>query len=227
VNDVATRLSAVRARIDAAVRRRGGGAVRLVGVSKKQPLEAIRAAHAAGLRDFGENYAQELRDKRAALSELDLRWHFIGPLQSNKVKLVVGAALVHAIDRASLLADFESRAAKRGATQDVLVQVNVAREAAKAGCDPDHVAPLLDAFAPLSHVRCRGLMLIPPLADAEATRPHFRALARLRDHLAATTRPGVELAELSMGMSDDFEVAIEEGATIVRVGTAVFGPRPG
>ncbi|MEM6993916.1 MAG: YggS family pyridoxal phosphate-dependent enzyme [Myxococcota bacterium] len=229
-SDVAERVAQIRERIDTAVRARGPGpAVTLVAVSKRHPPAAIAAAHAAGLRDFGENYAQELRDKRSALTfepDDDARWHFIGALQSNKVRLVLGCALVHTVDRPSLLEVLERRAAPLDLVQDVLVQVNLGAEASKAGVAPEATAALLDRFADLSHVRCRGLMAIPPAGTPEATRPHFAALRRLAQRLSRTTRSGVELAELSMGMSRDYEVAIAEGATVVRVGTAVFGARP-
>ncbi|HET6582636.1 MAG TPA: YggS family pyridoxal phosphate-dependent enzyme [Nannocystaceae bacterium] len=222
---IEARLAALQERVGLAARRGPGQAVRLVAVSKHQPVEAIARAHAAGQRDFAENYAQELAAKRTALAHLDLRWHAIGPVQSNKVKLVLGCAWIHTVDRPSLLDELERRAAALAVTQPVLVQVNVAGEPGKSGVAPDEVAALLDRIATLSHVRCDGLMLIPPLADAEATRPRFRALRRLRDELARVTRPNVQLDELSMGMSDDFEVAVEEGATMVRIGTALFGPR--
>lgn len=225
--DPDARLAEVRARIDAAIARRGAGpSVCLVGVSKRQPLSAIEAAAAAGLEDFGENYAQELQRKQAARPDAPWRWHFIGALQHNKARLVVGCALVHTVDRERLLPALESHAAALGRVQDVLVQVNVAREEGKAGLAPDALPALLDRFADLAHVRCRGLMLIPPAGDPEATRPHFRALRRLAEAEARRARPGVELHELSMGMSADYEVAIEEGATLVRVGTALFGERP-
>lgn len=225
--DVGARLATVRARIEAAIARRGAGpSVRLVGVSKRQPLSAIEAAATAGLEDFGENYAQELHEKQAARPDAPWRWHFIGALQHNKIRLVAGCALVHTIDRERLLPALESHAAALGRVQDVLVQVNVAGEPGKAGIAPDALPGLLDRFAALPHVRCRGLMLIPPVGDAEATRPHFRALRRLAEAQARRARPGVELHELSMGMSADYEVAIEEGATLVRVGTAIFGERP-
>ncbi|MEM7158967.1 MAG: YggS family pyridoxal phosphate-dependent enzyme [Myxococcota bacterium] len=224
---IATRLAAIQERIATAVARRGDGpAVALLGVSKRQPLELIEEAAAAGQLDFGENYAQELRDKRSATPDAQWRWHFIGALQRNKVKQVVGCALVHTIDRPELLPVFEQRAAAAGIRQAVLVQVNTADEAGKAGTAPAQLGALLDRFADLDHVHCRGLMSIPPQGTPEQTRPHFRDLRQLRDQHAAHTRPGVELHELSMGMSADFEVAIEEGATIVRVGTALFGPRP-
>jgi hypothetical protein len=225
MTDVAARLAAVQSRIEAAVRARGPGpAVRLVGVAKKQGVDAVRAAAAAGLVDVGENYAQELRDKRRALEGTDLRWHFIGPVQSNKVKYVVGCALVHTVDRLALLDALEARATRDGVDQDVLVQVNIAGEVTKHGAAPGDVPTLLDRFTACTRARCRGLMVIPPPGEA---RPHFAALRRLRDELAARPRKHVDLAELSMGMSADYETAIAEGATLVRVGTAIFGPRTG
>lgn len=220
---LATRLARVREAVaTAAVRSCEGQAVTLIGVSKRQPLAAILEARAEGLLDFGENYAQELHEKADAVQDTPaLHWHFIGPLQSNKVKLVAGSHLVHTIDRLKLLDKLEAR----GTTQDILIQVNVAAEPQKAGIDPAQLPEFLDRFADLDHVRCRGLMLIPPQGPPEATRPHFAALRALRDHHAKRTRPGVQLRALSMGMSADFHVAIEEGATHVRVGTAIFGPR--
>lgn len=222
----AERLAEIEGRIAAARARSGGHAVRLVAVSKKQPVEAIAEAIAAGVRDFGENYAQELEAKREALRDSTLRWHAIGPIQRNKVKLVVGTHLIHTVDRAELLTAIESRAATLAITQDVLVQVNLVGEESKSGIGPAALPELLDRFAATPHVRCRGLMLIPPVADPAHTRGHFAALRELSVREAAHPRPNVELTELSMGMSDDFEIAIEEGATIVRVGRALFGERP-
>ncbi|MCR9166524.1 MAG: YggS family pyridoxal phosphate-dependent enzyme [Nannocystaceae bacterium] len=217
---LAQRLARVHEAIEAArARSHHRAQVQLVGVSKRQPLEKLRQAHAAGLRDFGENYAQELREKSGALA--GIRWHFIGPLQSNKVKLVSGSHLVHSVDRAKLLGKFEAQAI----AQDVLVQVNIAAEPQKAGIAPAELPALLDRFADLDHVRCRGLMLIPPQGAPEATRRHFADLRALRDTLARSARANVELEHLSMGMSADYAVAVEEGATLVRVGTAIFGPR--
>ncbi len=222
---IAERMAAIRARIDAARARADGQAVRLVAVSKRQPTSAIVEAIAAGQRDFGENYAQELRDKRAELTDPDLQWHMIGPVQRNKVKLVVGTALVHTVDRPELAVAIEARAAALGLVQRVLVQVNLVGEPGKAGVPPEALADLLDRFADLGHVHCAGLMLIPPVGTPAQTRACFAGLRALRDRHAAIARTGVELGELSMGMSDDFELAIEEGATLVRVGTALFGPR--
>jgi hypothetical protein len=224
--EIAAGLGRVRDRLAAAERAAGRppGSVRLVAVSKKMSASDVQAAAAAGQRDFGESYAQELRDKLTALAGTpDLRWHFIGPLQSNKVKYVAGrVALVHAVDSAARLEDIE----RRGAPQACLVQVNVAGESHKHGVAPDALPALLDRFGGLRSVRCEGLMLIPPLGDdAEAARRHFAALRALRDREAARARPNVDLRELSMGMSQDLEVAVAEGATIVRVGTAIFGAR--
>jgi pyridoxal phosphate enzyme (YggS family) len=227
VEEIAANLQSVRERVAAAARAAGRAAddVRLIAISKKMTAEDVRAALAAGQRAFGENYAQELRDKRAALAAEPAppEWHFVGPLQSNKVKYVAGqVALVHTIDSIALLEDFESR----GVPQACLVQVNVAAEAQKRGVAPAELPALLDRFATASHVRCAGLMLIPPFTDDPAdARPHFAALRALRDREAARPRPRVDLHELSMGMSGDFELAIAEGATLVRVGTAIFGAR--
>jgi pyridoxal phosphate enzyme (YggS family) len=203
------RIASVRARIERAA---AGRKVTLVAVTKTHPPEVIRQAAAHGLTAFGESYAQELGQKRAALGDLALDWHFIGHLQRNKAKDVVGVSLIHGVDGLALAQAIDRRAA---APQDVLVEVNVAGEATKAGVAPGEVGPLLDEMAKLARVRCRGLMCIPPLG--EDNRARFRRLAALARDFG--------LPELSMGMSDDFEVAIEEGATLVRVGTALFGPR--
>jgi len=194
---------------------RDPGEVTLVAVCKGQPPEAIRAAVQAGHRCFGENYAQELEQKAANLGA-GLCWHFIGGLQRNKAGKVVGrAALIQTVDRESLAAEIDRRAAMMDIVQDVLVQVNVGSEPQKSGVAPADLPALLEAVGRLEHLRCRGVMAIPPFE--EDPRPHFRALRDIaREH---------GLPELSMGMSDDFEEAIEEEATIVRVGTAIFGPR--
>lgn len=228
--EIGAKLGAIHARIAAAIERRGPGPeVRLIGVSKRHGLDKITAAHAAGLRDFGENYAQELRDKLAQWpAQREARWHYIGAIQSNKLKYLVGAAsLIHTVDRASLIAKIARRAANAGVVQRILIEVDLGGESQKAGAAPGEVPALLDACAGLDHLRCEGLMCIPPVGEPEHTRPYFRQLRELRDELAdGPARPGVELRELSMGMSADFELAIEEGATLVRVGTAIFGPRP-
>jgi pyridoxal phosphate enzyme (YggS family) len=224
--EVAAGLAGVRERVRAAERAAGRaqGSVRLVAVSKKMTVADIQAALAAGQLDFGESYAQELRDKREALADAPgLRWHFVGPLQSNKIKYVAGrVALLHSVDSAALLDELERRAAP----QACLVQVNVAGESQKRGVAPGELPALLDRFASLRSVRCEGLMVIPPLAeDPEVARRCFASLRELRDREAARARANVELRELSMGMSHDMDLAVAEGATIVRVGTAIFGER--
>jgi len=227
---IADGLAQVRERIAAAERAAGrvSGSVRLLAVSKKMTADDVRAALAAGQRAFGENYAQELRDKRAALAQDSTlphppEWHYIGPLQSNKIKYVAGqVALAHTVDSAALLEAIEAR----GAPQACLVQVNVAGEGQKRGIAPGDLPALLDRFAAMSHVTCAGLMVIPPFTEnPDDARPYFAALRTLRDRESARARPHVELRELSMGMSGDLEAAIAEGATIVRVGTAIFGAR--
>ncbi len=218
---VAARLRELRDRIAAAAARAGRdpGDVTLVAVGKAHPPELLAAAYEAGHRVFGENRAQELAAKAAALPA-DVEWHFIGPLQRNKVRLVRPVvALLESMDRPALAEAW----AKGGGAPPVLVEVNVAGETQKAGVAPAGAGGLVDRLSELG-VEVRGLMAIPPLApDPEASRPHFRALAELAARLR-TGRPG--LVELSMGMTDDYEVAVEEGATIVRVGRAIFGPRP-
>ncbi len=220
MSTIAARLAVVRARIDAAcaVAGRDPAEVTLVAVSKKHPAAAIREAYAAGQRDFGENYAQELRDKMRELDDLpDIRWHAIGHLQANKAKYVAGKALVHTLDRADLAQELVRRA---GGTVACLVEVNVADEPQKSGVSPDDLPERLAELRAVAGLELRGLMCIPPDADdPEDTRRWFRRLRELRDTLLPD-------GALSMGMSHDYAVAIEEGATLVRVGTAIFGARP-
>jgi hypothetical protein len=221
---IAERLATIERRIGEAARRAGRDpkAVTLIAVAKTHPPEMVQAAFAAGARAFGENYVQELRAKQEALAALgpDLRWHLIGHLQKNKAKDVVGrVALIHGVDDAALADTLGGRAARAGVVQDVLIEVNVGGEASKAGVEPAALPGLVDHVRATPGLRLRGLMCIPPPPPVpEANRGAFRSLAALaRAH---------GLGELSMGMSDDFEVAVEEGATLVRVGTAIFGPRP-
>ena len=206
---IADRLAALRASIPASVT--------LVAVSKTHGPDAIREAYRAGQRDFGENYAQEWREKADALADLDgLRWHFIGSLQTNKVKILAGrVAAIHTVDRVELAREISKRFAARGATARVFLEVNTGGEETKSGCAPGDAAALAEAVRALPAIAVAGLMCIPPL-DADP-RPHFRALRALRD--------GLGLAELSMGMSADWRIAIEEGSTCVRIGTAIFGSR--
>lgn len=231
--DIAHRLAAVRAQIDDAARTCGRSPVEvtLVAVSKGQPQEAIRAAYAAGQRDFGENYVQEWAQKANQLADLpDLRWHFLGHLQRNKVKLVIGkVALLHAADDMQGLDEMARFAHAHGVTQDVLLQVNLAEEQQKRGCGEEDAELFCDVLLRSPGLRLRGLMVLPPdEADPEAARAWFRRLRLLSERLAAHLRgrPGApERWLLSMGMSGDFPAAIAEGATHVRVGTAIFGPR--
>lgn len=221
---IGRRLAEVRGRIAAAAERAGRDprAVTLVAVAKTFGAEAVAAAREAGQLDVGESRAQELTAKREALGSR-VRWHFVGQLQRNKVKDVVGGvALVHSVDRLPLAEDVAERAAKLGIVQRVLVQVNTAGDEAKAGCDPDEALRLLARLRELPHLACEGLTTIPML-DADP-RPAFARLRALRDE-AAGRYP--EVAHLSMGMSGDYEAAVEEGATLVRVGEGVFGPREG
>jgi pyridoxal phosphate enzyme (YggS family) len=206
---VAERLAALRAGIPAGVT--------LVAVSKTHPAAAVREAYAAGQRDFGENYAQEWREKADALADLaDLRWHFIGGLQTNKVKYLAGrVAAIHTVDRIELAREISKRFAGKGAVARVYLEVNLGGEASKSGCAPAEAPALAEAAGALPAVEVVGLMTIPPPEDDP--RPHFRALRALRDRLG--------LAGLSMGMSADWKAAIEEGSTCVRVGTAIFGAR--
>jgi hypothetical protein len=225
---IATHLEAVRARIAAAARRAGRSPeeVRLVAVSKTQPAAAVAEAAAAGQRLFGENYVQELLAKAQEVTE-PVEWHFIGALQSNKVKYLAGkVALIHSVDRLSLAQEIDRQWGKLGRSAEILVEVNLAGEASKAGTGEAQLLALARRIADLPHLRLRGLMALPPyLDDPEAVRPYFRRLRELSAAVAALGLPGVEMRELSMGMSHDFEVAIAEGATLVRVGTAIFGER--
>ena len=197
----------------------------LVAVSKRHPVEKIREARLAGHRDFGENFAQELSAKASELAGDDeIRWHFIGRLQRNKAKSVVGTAeLIHAVDSERLLIEIDRCAARIGVCQDVLLAVNVAASEAKSGLAVADLDAHLEIAAELSSVRCVGLMTMPPLPKIpEHSRPHFRKLRELRDLHRTEDNP---LRELSMGSSGDCEVAVSEAATLIRVGTAVFGPR--
>jgi pyridoxal phosphate enzyme (YggS family) len=203
--------------------KRDPASVRLVAVSKTKPPEAIREAHAAGQRAFGENYAQELESKAAALADLkDIEWHFIGPLQTNKAKVVARVAhVVHTVHKPDLVKELEKRLGANERTLDALVEVNVSGEAQKHGAAPNEVAAVLASIESSARLRLRGLMTMPPADDDEAARRAFDGLRALRDANGGTAR----LPELSMGMSGDLEIAIACGATLVRVGTAIFGSR--
>lgn len=222
--EIAGRLDAVRERIARACARarRRPDSVRLVLAGKTNPPQALRAAYAAGAREFGENYVREAIVKRAALADLEgLRWHLIGHLQTNKARAAVETFdLIHTLDRARLAAAIARL--RPAPPMPMLIEVNLAGEPSKRGVAPDGAEALVEAARGL--VDLRGLMAVPPAGERpEAGRRWFAELRGLRDRLK--TRSGLELAELSMGMTDDFESAIEEGATIVRVGRAVFGER--
>lgn len=226
---IARNLAAVRSRIAAAALRAGRdpGDVRLVAVSKTFGVPHVLAAAAAGQRDFGENRVQEALPKIAGCGDASLSWHLIGHLQSNKARKSVGPfAWIQSVDSLALLRRIESAAREARLDVQVLVQVDLAGEATKFGAAPEEAAAMLDEAPRCTAARVTGLMLMPPLLeDVEAVRPYFRRLRQFRDEQAARGIPAEHLVELSMGMSHDFEVAVEEGATIVRVGSAIFGER--
>ncbi len=226
IESASERLQAVRSRIAAAARlaERDASTVRLIAVSKTFPAEAILALRDAGQREFGESYLQETVGKQAELASVDLVWHFIGPLQSNKTRLVAEAfQWVHSVDRAKIAERLAAQRPDHLPPLDVCLQVNVSGEASKSGVAPGELPALAEVVARLPRLRLRGLMAIPePTSDAALQRSRFRHLRELRDALVSLVGP---LDTLSMGMSDDLESAILEGATMVRVGRALFGDR--
>lgn len=225
---VAARLAEIGDRIAAAAARAGRdrAEVRLVAASKTQPVAALAAAYEAGVRSFGENRVQEAQQKAPELPA-DVEWHLLGPLQSNKARPAVALfSLFHAVDRVRIARVLDAEAAAQGRRVRGLLEVNLGGEASKHGFDPETLAEAAAPLAELVHLRLEGLMAIPPpMPTPEAARPYFRRLAELRARLNARPEWSGRLVELSMGMSDDFEVAIEEGATFVRIGTRLFGPR--
>ena len=226
MTDIASRLQQVRDRIAGACARsdRDPGSVRLVAVTKTVPPAGVAAALAAGQTLFGENRVQEALQKMSEVGP-EATWHLVGHLQKNKARHAVGAfALIHGVDDAELARELDRRAAARSMTQPVLVQVNLSGEVSKSGSDETELLPLLTEVARLPRLDLCGLMIIPPpVDDPELSRPWFRRLRALRDRSASVLEH--PLPELSMGMTDDFEIAIEEGATLVRVGRAIFGDR--
>lgn len=248
MGSIAERLAVVKSRITAAALACGRepNTIRLIAVSKLMPVEALREAYAAGQRDFGENYVQELAKKAGALSDLpDLRLHLIGHLQTNKVKLIAGAvSMIQSVDSLRLVEELGKRvptpavapnkafalglsgaqtAEPAGTRLPLLIEVNVGGEVQKSGSEPAEVPALLDAISGYPQLQACGLMTVPPFTDdPKAARPHFDRLRTLRDELGGVAR----LPELSMGMTLDLEEAIAAGATLVRVGTAIFGERP-
>lgn len=230
MNPIQDNIDAVRHRIrDAAARAgRSPDTVGLVAVSKTVDARRVAAAIDVGIDCLGENYIQEAADKIEALSDYRVSWHFIGHLQSNKAKYAVRYFdLIHSVDRFKLAREIDKQAARREKIQPILVQVNISEESTKSGISAADTIELVRAISALEHVSIRGLMTMPPFfGDPEGARPFFRALAALRDRVADENIAGAAMDELSMGMTGDFETAIEEGATLVRVGTAIFGRRP-
>ena len=200
--------------------------VRLIAVAKKKPAQAIDAAIAAGQTLIGESYVQECVAKIDSV-EAEAEWHFIGGLQSNKVKYLRGkVAMIHSVDRLSLAKEIDRQWGKIQANIDILIQVNLGEEPTKSGTETTSLIELVPKIAALRHLRIKGLMTLPPWSeDPEAVRPYFRQLKDLAQQVEALDLENVHMHELSMGMSHDFAVAIEEGATMIRIGTAIFGPR--
>jgi pyridoxal phosphate enzyme (YggS family) len=224
------RLDGVRDRIAHAASRAGRdpATIRLIAISKTFSVDHLRAAAAGRQIDFGENKVQEAERKIAATNDLPLRWHFIGHLQSNKARKAAALFdVIHSVDNPLLVTALDKAAAALGRTLELLIQVDLAGEATKHGVAADAVLPILEAADSCTAVRVVGLMLLPPaVPDPEDARPYFAALRHLRDELVERGIGSTTLGELSMGMSHDFDIAIAEGSTMVRVGTAIFGDRP-
>jgi pyridoxal phosphate enzyme (YggS family) len=227
-SQIGQNLRQVQERVERAAQRCGRRAedIRILAVAKSQTAETVRSAFDGGATMIGENYIQEARDKSAALSDLPIEWHFIGHLQTNKAKYAVRMFdLIHTVDSLKLAVELDDQARKAGKNQSILIQVNLAGESSKSGVAPDSAGKLVEGIVSLKNIRVIGLMALPPyFDDPKRARPFFQQLRELRDHLRAVV-PGANLRELSMGMTGDFEVAVEEGATIIRVGTAIFGKR--
>lgn len=225
-----TPLEAVRHRVQQACVRanRDPLSVKIVAVTKLQPSEKIAALASQGQRIFGENYVQELTEKMSAFESRNLQWHLIGNLQRNKVKVVSGKCdLIHSVDSASLAENLDKRASENSIVENILLQVNVGGEESKEGLSAQKLREIWPDLARFNHLRIHGLMTMPPLQNnPEDNRAHFRALRELLAELVAMGTKGHPMNELSMGTSHDFEVAVEEGATLIRVGTVLFGDRP-
>jgi PLP dependent protein len=229
MTSVASNLALVSEKIHAACRRcgRDPSTVTLIAVTKTVPVETIREGVLAGISTLGENYVQEMRRKVDALSDLEVAWHFIGHLQSNKAKQIADICrMIHTLDRESLARELDKQAQRLGRRIPVLIQVNLGDEDSKSGVSEDGLMKLYRSAEAMNGLEVRGLMSLPPFLDeAEEVRPYFRQLRGLLEGLKDISRNPEVLTELSMGMSHDFEVAIEEGATCIRVGTALFGAR--
>lgn len=221
-------LKDVERRIAAACDRAGRNRseVTLICVTKTHPVEMLREAYDLGYREFGENRVQEMREK-APLLPKDIHWHLIGQLQKNKVKYLMGmACMIHSVDSIELAEEISRRAVGAGIRMPVLIEVNVAGEASKSGVRPEEAEALIRAAAPLPGIQIRGLMTVAPRTDnPETNRPYFRALRELSVDIASRNIDNIQMNVLSMGMTGDFEVAVEEGATLIRVGTGIFGER--
>ncbi len=229
MNQIETAFRQVREQIDEAARRAGRlpEQVTLVAVTKTRSVDEIREVVAAGATDLGENYVQEMVAKHEALADLPgLRWHAIGHLQRNKIRQIAGfCSLIHSVDSTRLADEIQARAEGAGRRQPVLLEVNIAGEDTKFGLAPGDVEAVAQHVTSLNHLDLRGLMgMTPYAADPEESRRHFQALRELSEKLAANLPPG-SMTELSMGMTQDFQIAVEQGATLVRVGTAIFGKR--
>lgn len=229
MTSIAANLKVIRDRIRSACSRSGRdpSSVCLIGVTKTVPAHIVRAGVEAGLSVLGENYVQEARAKMEQLSDLPVSWHFIGHLQSNKARLAVESfAWIHTLDRVSLARELDRQAHRQGRRVPVLLEINVGDEGSKSGAPAREAKSLFDLASSLDGIAVRGLMALPPYEDEpEAARPYFRRMRGLLEELRQAAPRPEELTELSMGMSHDFEVAIEEGATMIRVGTALFGSR--
>lgn len=225
---IAESIARIKQRMAAAAARSGRNpeAIRLMAVSKTVEPERIRQAMDAGMTLFGENYVQEAREKIPDIGH-DVEWHMIGHLQTNKAKYVVNLFdWIHSVDRLELACELDRRAGQNSRTLNVLIEVNVSGESSKSGAQPTEVMAFVRKLSVLPNLSIQGLMTMPPYSDdPEQSRPYFVALRKLRDDITGACIPGVAMNELSMGMTDDFEVAIEEGATIIRVGRAIFGER--
>ena len=226
---IESRLKRVKERIEAAALSSGRDpkTVKLIAVSKTVPVDRVLAAIKAGVRDLGENYVQEAREKIEALRGESILWHFIGHLQSNKAKYAVRLFdLIHSVDSLKLAKELDKRAHVLGKVQPILIQVNISGEETKSGIETEKALALVRQIAILENIAVRGLMTMPPYFNApDKVRPFFRALRSLKDLIRNEGIRNVDMDELSMGMTGDFETAIEEGATLVRIGTAIFGKR--
>ncbi len=226
---ISDNINSIRERISRACLRAGRSPseVTLIAVAKTFPAVAVREAADAGAADVGENYVQELLAKKSELRELPVRWHFIGHLQSNKVKEIAPwIHMIHAVDSLPLALEIDRRAAKAGRTIECLIEVNTTGEETKFGVPPERAGALVRSLAPCDHIEVAGLMTIGPfLPEAEGSRPMFRTLRELGGEIGSFGQANVTMRHLSMGMTGDFEVAIDEGATLIRIGTAIFGPR--